>query len=334
MNNIKNLFFIALTAIFTSCSQTYTFTQVFTLTPVATECSSKVTNEAVIFEDENCIITYNFWSKGGNASYSFYNKSNQMITIDMTKSFFVKNGNAYAYFQNRTFSEEKSVFQSSSSTYYSSYFSADAIINTNFSNSYYGIAVDGTSNTRATANSTTESTTLKRTTGSERKSGTTIKEKEFVSIPPEAGITFNGYGINNLRFVACDFEIYPSESASKEFTPKNTPTCFRNVITYKLENDEKYKTINNELYVSKITNYAEPQLYDFVKKEEENCINITGKNIHSAAYQYTTLYDRHNKVASANKFYLPYSTISNKRLYKHKIRYRYNALANGYYIYR
>ena len=58
----------------------------------------------IMFEDKNCSVYYNLWAEGGDVGFSIYNKTENDLTIYLTKSFFVLNGIAYEYYQNRTFS--------------------------------------------------------------------------------------------------------------------------------------------------------------------------------------------------------------------------------------
>lgn len=73
---------------FTSCNVGYYY-QVFEVKPVSD--NSKVINDTIVFEDNNCIILYDFWKEGGNTGFVFYNKSDSNIYIDMSETFFIKN---------------------------------------------------------------------------------------------------------------------------------------------------------------------------------------------------------------------------------------------------
>ena len=63
----------------------------------------KVDKGLLVFEDSVCSISYDLWSKNGNPTFLFYNKSDYLISIDLTECFFVLNGISYDYFQNRTY---------------------------------------------------------------------------------------------------------------------------------------------------------------------------------------------------------------------------------------
>jgi hypothetical protein len=92
------LYVLLLVAI-TSCNPT-SFYQILTLQPSE---GSKLTDENILFEDENCIIQYNFWQSRGSTSFSIRNKSDEYLTMDLAQSFYVENGIAQPYFQDRTF---------------------------------------------------------------------------------------------------------------------------------------------------------------------------------------------------------------------------------------
>lgn len=57
------------------------------------------------YEDRNCRITYDFWSENGDASFTVYNKTDQILYIDMTKTFYIKNGVSTMYYAGRTWTE-------------------------------------------------------------------------------------------------------------------------------------------------------------------------------------------------------------------------------------
>ena len=97
---MKRLFiFLATVIAMSSCGvmTKYTFYQVYQVTPQDDSKVSKVDN-GMSYEDENCIITYTFWAENGNAGFSIYNKTDRVLCIDMNKSFFIRNGEAFNYY--------------------------------------------------------------------------------------------------------------------------------------------------------------------------------------------------------------------------------------------
>lgn len=61
--------------------------------------NGKMENNLIVFEDENCIINYALWASGGNIGFKIYNKTNKILRVDLSKTFFVLNGTSYQYFQ-------------------------------------------------------------------------------------------------------------------------------------------------------------------------------------------------------------------------------------------
>ena len=92
--------FILLAAVIILCScgviQNYTFYQVYKVAPVE---NTKIANtlEGVVYDDANCAIMYSFWRENGNAGFTIYNKTDEMLVVDMNKSFFICNGLAINY---------------------------------------------------------------------------------------------------------------------------------------------------------------------------------------------------------------------------------------------
>jgi Tfp pilus assembly major pilin PilA len=50
-------------------------------------------SNGLVYEDDNCLLFYNLWNKSGCLSFVFANKTDKDITIDLTRSFFIKNRN-------------------------------------------------------------------------------------------------------------------------------------------------------------------------------------------------------------------------------------------------
>ena len=57
----------------------------------------KEADGVMMYEDENCIITYNLWSNGGKIVFPIYNKTDENIYLRTDECFFIKNGVAYDY---------------------------------------------------------------------------------------------------------------------------------------------------------------------------------------------------------------------------------------------
>lgn len=85
---------IAILAIFALSSCSKEFYQVLT----AESKSVETQQTGMVYEDENCKITYNLWAPHGNAGFIFYNKTDKNIIVDLKECFFVFNGYANDYY--------------------------------------------------------------------------------------------------------------------------------------------------------------------------------------------------------------------------------------------
>jgi hypothetical protein len=101
---MNRFIYIILILVVSSCSVTNYYQVYKTEVEKGTVFKNKIT-----FEDESCIVYYNLWSNGGDVGFSVFNKTATDLKIDLTKTFFVLNGVANEYFQNRTFSKSSYV---------------------------------------------------------------------------------------------------------------------------------------------------------------------------------------------------------------------------------
>lgn len=189
----------------------------------------KIDNNKIVFEDNNCRISYNFWNSGGDVGFSIYNKTDTDITINLTKTFFVLNGVAYEYFQNRVYSNSSSIATSLSSYRFSNY---------RYSNQ--------TSSSSAALSSSY---------------GTAFNEKPELTIPPKTLISISEFTVVESRYVNCGLTKFPTRRDIKtiSFDKKNSPFVFYNLITYSSKSDTI--RLENNFYVSEITNLPESEVF-------------------------------------------------------------------------
>lgn len=126
MKQFIKLCFVAGIALYmASCASVYDFVQVLRTQPTSADSKIKEFYGGMLYEDDICAIYYNFWSEGGNMGYEFHNKTNEIIYLDLGKSFFILNGIAYNCFNNRTYMNSQTTtlvsstahFNNSSSSY-------------------------------------------------------------------------------------------------------------------------------------------------------------------------------------------------------------------------
>ena len=184
-----------------------------------TTCNDALTekNGNLVYEDENFKVNYNFWGENGLMSFRFYNKTGKDIYLDLGNSFFIVNGTANNYFQNRTFTESGGQI---------SY----------VVNNYFNIAASA-SNTYSVAK----------------------QEDRIVCIPSLTSKIINEFNITETVYRHCDLLLYPKsvKPNTLKFSGKDSPFVFSNRLTYKVENSDIPVKINNEFYVSEISNFDE-----------------------------------------------------------------------------
>lgn len=267
----RNLLYTISTVLILSSCATTSFYQVYDVKP-ANESITK--SDMLFFEDENCKITYNLWSNGGNIGFNFYNKSDSRIYVKLNESNFILNGFAYDYFKNRTFttSESKSASTSKTST------GSVAVTGLNIYNNIQTNQVKSSS-----------SANLSSSVGY----AVSIKEDSVVCIPPKTTKRISEYSINEALIRNCDLFKYPrtKEINTVSYKEDESPIVFSNRITYEINGNSK--EVTNEFYVSEITNYPESEFIE--TKYEEFCGQKS-----SYSTKYFKYYD-------TDKFYIKYS---------------------------
>jgi hypothetical protein len=270
MKKSISLFAMIMTLLLSSCVSTYY--QVYKADSI-----DKMTpkDNSLIFEDENCTVFYNLWSADGNIGFRFFNKSNKSIYLNLEESFFIINGMANNYFQNRTFTKSSNIGTSSSQSLGAS----KSISGLNYLDLLQ-------TNRIYAANSV----------GIISTSGYSISynEEKVVCIPSKTSKIITEYSINETRFRNCDLFGYPKKKQIKtvNFTKENSPLVFSNRLVYYIDLKDKPIQFDNSFYVTEITNYPENEMYENIR--EEFC-GQKGTNL-----------VRYFKDASPDKFYIIY----------------------------
>lgn len=295
-----------------SCTSTYQFCQVSETKPVNQDIRVKDGNGELQYEDSHCIISYNFWSNGGTADFEFYNKTDEIIYIDLTKSFFVVNGMAYDIYRNREWSQGSTVGVASSMSYgYGASRSASLSVGRidPIPTPSGLVSAKAMKSTSRSAN-VTSSQAMARS----ESNTVTIKEKPIIAVPPHSKKHVKTYSISSEPMLSCDIQRYPSQKSRLNFTEEDSPCHFSDIITYTIGDNVQPITINNEFYVSAVTNYAEPEIV-MMKKREEVCENMRNPNYVAPEYD---LYDkivRDSICETTCSFYNTYNITTNKKLY-------------------
>lgn len=276
MKNIKTILVSLITLLIASCSST-SYYQVY-----KTTASEKINlkENSLVYEDQNCIISYDFWANEGDVGYKFYNKTEKNIYLNLDESYFILNGISNNYYKNRIFtnSQNSGVIVTKGAS------AAKSVSGYNFLDLLQ-------SNLISTSSSV----------GKTSSSGTSVafNEEKIVCIPPKTAKIITEYNINQTLFRDCELLRYPSkkEIKSKHFTKSNSPIIFSNIISYKTAQSDILNKVQNEFFVSEITNLPKSEMIS--SKYEEFC---GSKNVYKTDFFVEP---------APNSFYIQYLKIQN-----------------------
>ncbi|SCM58958.1 hypothetical protein [Petrimonas mucosa] len=246
MKTLNYLIIIALSVLtLSSCKTTYY--QVYRAVP---SDRSMANREALVYEDENCEVTYNLWSHGGNMGFAFFNKSKENIYLNLDECFFVRNNVANDYYLDREFTQTSNVGSKSSRKKGASV----ALTGLNFL---------GLIQSNQAAAEVSES--LITSSGS----SISVKEKKIITIPPGTLKFISEYNISESLYRDCDLLKYPRRKQVKtlHFMKEESPFVFSNRITYRVGESAEPVQFENQFYVSEITNYPEKEVVDYESDE-------------------------------------------------------------------
>ena len=223
---------------FSSCRTT--FYQVYRAVPSDKSMANK---DALVYEDDNCEVTYNLWSHGGNMGFGFFNKSKENIYVNLDECYFVQNGVAGDYYLDREFTQTSNVGSKSSRKKGASV-------------ALTGLNLLGLLQTNQGAAEVSES--LMTSSGS----SVSVKEKKIITIPPGTLKYISEYNINESLYRDCDLLKYPRRKQVKtlHFMKEESPFVFSNRITYRVGESTEPVQFENQFYVSEITNYPEKEI--------------------------------------------------------------------------
>ena len=169
----------------------------------------------LFFEDAACKVSYNLWDEGGNVGFCLFNKTDENIYVDLGESFFILNGIAYDYYKNRVYSESNT-----------------SSIQRKGRSELYRISKGN--NVSVSRN-----------------------ESRVICIPANTSKMIFEYKVSESLYHDCDMLLYTSRSKIKSinFTRENSPCVFSNRISYRIGESKDLTRMDNEFYVTQITNY-------------------------------------------------------------------------------
>ena len=338
---MRKIFILCIAAMmFVSCAQVYKYVQVFDAQPSA---NSNIRTErgGMLYEDDQCILFYSFWADGGDASFAIFNKTDKVMYVDLSKSFFIRNGIANDYYKDRAWSTSSSnlvgVQASSSETLF-----RNSTLTTGVGATYLGnlgsLPLTSADPILTSVNSqATDTYGMLRSTAyanvyaTGTSSSLAVKEQKILAIPPHASKIVAEYAINTSIWLYCDLARFPKEEASITFEESESPLRFSNYITYRLSDTETERVVENDFYISKVTNYAQPSVYKFVERKSKPCQNMTTDLSEKYDDKYPVkVYDKVYTFDRSNRFYLEYKITTKRKLYKGGQEFYYDPLYDGY----
>ncbi len=319
-----------------SCSQMYYYVQVFETQPLTENIKSA--NKGLLYEDEHCSIYYSFWANGGDASFSIYNKTNDIMYLDLSKSFFIRNNIANDYYKERVWETSRTESTSvNSSIALSGSVNKGEIHGVAYQGNYSTLPVSGAEQISPISSANVleshgviYSTAVANSFATSKSVSTAYKEQKIIAIPPKATKIVIEYSISDNFLLDCDLDRYPEEKASIEFNETTTPLRFTNYVTYKLGESSQEQVIKNTFYVSRITNYAEPFLFTYIERTKP-CQNLTSENkqVYSPKYP-EKVYDRYYVFDTSKCFFLKYNIWSKYKHYEDKGGFYYSYSYDGF----
>lgn len=270
---VINSLFLAVVFSFLMTSCTQNFYQVYDVK--STNLTEK--DNSMVFENSDLRILYNLWSNNGSMGFIVQNLTDKDLFIDMTQTFFIFNGAANDYFRNREFTSTTAL---------------ESTLGYSVSQSY--LDVSGYWPNRYVV-PTTEGLMTKVMKGSSKS--VTTKEAQHICVPAKSYKVIDIYQIDPKLVRTCDKKKdYPYATQNVgSYTEVTSPMKFKNRICYSYAKDgTDLKHIENDFYVTNITNYSKKAALD-KKKTTVGCYSKSKKKIEQF------------KIGGPNKFYKVYT---------------------------
>lgn len=315
-----------------SCGSYYEYIQVISTTPANNQDATSKANGGMLYEDEQCVIFYKFWGEGGNSGFEFYNKTDQIIYLDLSKTFFIKNGVAHDYYTDKTITETETKHTTTSLAY-----GYGLSATRGYASSISQYMGSGAASSVSKASAGVSLTLGKSYLGAFSTSATfghtqsvAITDQPILAIPPKSSKFVKNFSILSSEIVSCDLIYYPEESDIVHFTAENSPLVFSNYISYTIGGDTTLRNIENKFYISEIANYATQESVEYVQRDKV-CENILTPEQARRQENQPTLYDRYITKGDESSFYINYKVFSYDRIYKKEYSaYMWNSAYQGY----
>ena len=231
---------------FASCKQIY-----YQVYDVDSKALTRQDN-SLVYEDSDLKLMYNLWGDNGTVGFIVKNQTDKDLFIDMKRTFFILNGKAYDYFQNREYTETETATVTREVVTTHSYLASLGYWPTRYyvPTTMSGIAKQQKGHTNAVSR----------------------KEKEIVCVPANSYKVISEYAVFPTFVKTCtQSKDYPHGSvAVATYTEKESPVKFRNRLAYSFNSDcSVLKEVENDFYVSRVTNYSKKAAIETVKEKSD-----------------------------------------------------------------
>lgn len=89
-------------ALFRGMPHTYSYLQVAKIMPASNTLGIEANSNGFVYNNDDLNVIYNMWAENGQTQFYIYNKSEDILYVNLAKSFFIKNGYAHCYSEENT----------------------------------------------------------------------------------------------------------------------------------------------------------------------------------------------------------------------------------------
>ena len=250
-----------------SCASPYYY-QVYDVETEGMQCEKNV----VLFSNGDCDIVYDLWGEAGNLGFFFRNNTDEDIFIDLSRSFFIRNGIAYDYFVDAEYTQSVTAMSGASAALSASYTRlwhefpmwTPTVINR-------GAHVAANASVGAASSITT-------------------RESRYICVPAKSAKFIAGFNISDYVYIDCGnskLNRPKRESEHITYTREESPLVFRNRLCYFVGDSEEGTSIDNAFWVSGFTNYNGREFY--IENIETDCLDSSiTKKVQTSKYRSAT----------------------------------------------
>ena len=268
--------------------------------------------------------------------YEFHNKTDEIMYLDLGKSFFIINGIAFDCHNKSTLMSAQTssyIYSNANLDYSTPIYAQSAGVNQTYTGNF-GNPRMYSSDPILFEETAFDNASFSAVDGSvvsnEVSTESTMIESPIVAIPPKSSKFIGNQPLTRAMFLSCERECYPSDSSMTSYSVEDSPLVFSNYISLRVGDNSPLMTIQNEFYVSSITNYAKPSTLVYIERERE-CDNVLSMDERIKEKQRNfEIYDVYLNINKVGAFFWHYQVTTKTKLYDNSTEYYWNSYYNGY----